>query len=130
MLDFLKGPFLVQHFSYYTYNDLPDYVICNIAISANDTTLYSQCGQTSDLWQELELVAEFESGLQDTVDWDRKYLVDFNAGKTQLVSFDCSNDTGPIDLKNGWVCQALKSDLPVCESIWTCNNSLTRVSRI
>ena len=30
-------------------NDLPDDVICNIAIYANDTTLYSKCDQTSDL---------------------------------------------------------------------------------
>ena len=25
-----------------------------------------QCGQASDLWQQLELASEFESGLQDT----------------------------------------------------------------
>ena len=30
-------------------NDLPDNVICNIAIYADDTTLYSKCGQASDL---------------------------------------------------------------------------------
>ena len=30
--------------------------------------------------------------------WGRKWLVDFNAGKTQLVSFDQSN-TGAIDMK-------------------------------
>ena len=35
----------------------------------------------------------------DTVDWGRKWLVDFNAGKTQLVSFDWSNNTGAIDVK-------------------------------
>ena len=29
----------------------------------------------------------------------RKWLVDFNAGKTQLVSFDWSNNTGAIDVK-------------------------------
>ena len=28
-----------------------------------------------------------------------KWLVDFNAGKTQLVSFDWSNNTGAIDVK-------------------------------
>ena len=28
-----------------------------------------------------------------------KWLVDFNAGKTQLVSFDRSNNTGAIDVK-------------------------------
>ena len=31
--------------------------------------------------------------------WGRKQLVDFNAGKTQLFSFDQSNDTGAINLK-------------------------------
>ena len=31
-------------------NDLPDDVICNMAIYADDTTLYSKCEQGSDLW--------------------------------------------------------------------------------
>ena len=80
-------------------NDLPDDVICNIAIYADDTTLYSKCDQASDLWQQLELASELESDLRDTVDWGRKWLVDFNAGKTQLVSFDRSKNTGAIDVK-------------------------------
>ena len=33
------------------------------------------------------------------VDWSKKWLVDFNAGKTQLVSFDWSNNNGSIDVK-------------------------------
>ena len=33
------------------------------------------------------------------MDWGRRWLVDFNAGKTQLVSFDRSNNTGAIDVK-------------------------------
>ena len=33
------------------------------------------------------------------MDWGNKWLVDFNAGKTQLVSFDESNKTGSIDVK-------------------------------
>ena len=49
-------------------NDLPDDAICNIAIYADDTTLYSKCDQASDLWQQLELASELESDLQDTVD--------------------------------------------------------------
>ena len=61
-------------------NDLPDGVICNIAIYA-DTTLYSKCDQASDLWQQLELASELESDLRDTVDWGKKRLLDFNAGK-------------------------------------------------
>ena len=85
-------------------NDLPDDVICNIAIYADDTTLYSKCDRASDLWQQLELASELESGLGDTVDWGRKWVVDFNAGKTQLVSFDRSKNTGAIDVKmNGSV---------------------------
>ena len=80
-------------------NDLPDDVIGDIAIYADDTTLYSKCDQASDLWQELELASEVESDLRDTVDWGRKWLVDFNAGKTQLVSFDRSNNTGIVDVK-------------------------------
>ena len=80
-------------------NGLPDDVICDIAIYADDTTLYFKCDQASDLWQQLELASELESDLGDTVDWGRKWLVDFNAGKTQLVSFDWSNNTGAIDVK-------------------------------
>ena len=45
------------------------------------------------------MASELESDLQDTVDWGRKWLVDFNAGKTQLVLFDQSNNTGSIDVK-------------------------------
>ena len=66
-------------------NDLPEDVICNICIFAGDITLYSKCDQASDLWQQLELASE--SDLQDTVNWGRKWLVDFNARKTQLVLF-------------------------------------------
>ena len=80
-------------------NDLPDDVICNIAIYADDTTLYSNCDQASDLWQQLELASEIESDLRDTMDWGRKWLVDFNAGKTQLVSFDWFTNTGAINVK-------------------------------
>ena len=42
---------------------------------------------------------ELESDLRDTVDWGKKWLVDFNAGKTQLVLFDRSNNNGFIDVK-------------------------------
>ena len=78
-------------------NDLPDDVICNIAIYSDDTTLYCKCDQVSDLWQELELASEVECNLQDTVDWGRKWLVDFNAGKTQLALFDWFHNTVAID---------------------------------
>ena len=80
-------------------NDLPDDVTCNTAIYADDSTLYSKYDEASALWQQLELVSELESDLQDTVDWGRKWLVEYNARKTQLVSFGQSNNTGAIDVK-------------------------------
>ena len=92
---FILGPTL---FLLYT-NHFPDDGVCNIAIYADDTTLYPKSDQASDLWQQLELASELESDLQDTLDWGRKWLVDFNAGKTQLVSFDRSKNTGTIDVK-------------------------------
>ena len=80
-------------------NDLPHDVICDIVICVDDTTLYYKCDQASGLWQQLELASELESDLRDTVDWGKKWLVDFNAGKTQLVSTGQSNSTGSIDVK-------------------------------
>ena len=61
--------------------------------------LYSKCDQASDLWQQHELTSELESDLQDTVERDKKWLVDFSAGKTQLVLFDRPNNNGSIDVK-------------------------------
>ena len=49
------------------------------------------------------MASELESNLRDTVDWCRKWLVDFNFEKTQLVSFDRSNNSGAIDVKMGSV---------------------------
>ena len=49
--------------------------------------------------QQLELASELESDLRGTVDQDRKWLVDLNAGKTQLILFNQSNNTGAIDVE-------------------------------
>ena len=51
------------------------------------------------MWQQLELASELESDLRDTVDWGKKWLVDFNAGKTHLVLFDWYNKNGSVDVK-------------------------------
>ena len=66
------------------------------AISA-DTTVWLWSG----IWSvgTTSMASKLESDLWDTVDWDRKWLVDLNAGKTQLVSFECSHTTGSIDVK-------------------------------
>ena len=50
-------------------NDL--HVICNIAIYANDTTLYSKCDHASNLWPHQELASKLESDLRDIVDCGR-----------------------------------------------------------
>ena len=96
-----QGPILCPTLFLLYIIDLPDDVICNIAIYADDTTLYSKCDRACDLWQQLELASELESDLRDTVGWGKKWLVNFNAGKTQLVSFDQSNNNGSIDAKMG-----------------------------
>ena len=62
-----------------------DDIFCNITIYADNTTLYSKCDQASDLWQQIDLTSELESDIQDPVDWGKKWLVDFNAGKSGLV---------------------------------------------
>ena len=62
-------------------NDLPDDVICNNGIYADASTFYSRCDQAPDMWKQLQLASELESDQQDAVDWSRKWLVDFNAGK-------------------------------------------------
>ena len=62
-------------------NDHPDDGICDIAIYADDTTLYSKCDQASDLWEQLELASGLESDLQDTVDRVRSGLLISMLGK-------------------------------------------------
>ena len=69
---------LPYNFYYY---DLP-VVICDIAIYADDTNLCSKCDRATNLWQQHELASELESDLRDTLDWGKKWLVDFNAGKS------------------------------------------------
>ena len=62
-------------------------------------SINSKFDQACDLWQQLGLAFELESDLRDTEDWSKKWLVDYNAGKTELVSFDWSNNNGSIDMK-------------------------------
>ena len=50
------------------------------------------CGNNLNWLLSLNLIYE-------TLDWVKKWLVDFNAGKTQLVSFGQSNNIGSIDVK-------------------------------
>ena len=88
MLQFLKAPFLVLHFSYYSLMTFL-MMLSVIATYADDTTLCSKCDQASDLWQRLDLASKL----------GRKWLLEFSAGKTQLVSFHWSNNSGAINVK-------------------------------
>ena len=80
-------------------NDLPGDITCDIAIYAAVVTLYFKCDQASDMSKQLELASQLEPDLQDTMDCGKKWLVNFNTGKTQLVLFDWSNNTGYINVK-------------------------------
>ena len=60
--DSILGPTFVPPYI----NDLPDDVICNIAIYTYGATLHPKCDQASYLWQQLELATKFESDLGDT----------------------------------------------------------------
>ena len=45
------------------------------------------------------MAAKLESDLRETVEWGSKWLVDFNTGKTQFVSFEQSGNTGATDVE-------------------------------
>ena len=57
--------------------------------------------------------SELEFDLGETVNWGKKWLVDFKGGKTQLVSFDRSNNNGYVDVK-------MDGSLPEAKTILRC----------
>ena len=48
------------------------------------------------------MASELVSDLQDTLDWGRKRLVDFNAGKTQLVWFEVKMEGSVVEEKSSF----------------------------
>ena len=42
--------------------DVPDDIICSIAIYPDGPVFCSQCQRPSELWQQLEMASEFEFG--------------------------------------------------------------------
>ena len=104
-VEFLKSPFSVLHFSCYT---LIAFLMLSVILLSMLMTLLSKCDQTSDLWQQLKLASELESDLWDTVDWGKKWLVNFNAGKAQLFLFDWSDNTNAFDFKKD--CSVLREN--------------------
>ena len=98
MREFLKAPFLVLHFSYYTlviFLTMLSVILLSmlmILLSILSVIGHLICGNNLKWLLNLNLIYE-------TLDWGKKWLVDFNAGKTRLVSFDRSNNNGSIDVK-------------------------------
>ena len=93
----LEGTILGPKFFLLNINVFPDNVMSNIAIYVVDTTLHSKCEQTSDLRQQLKMASELKSDVRDFLDWGGKWLVDFNAEKTQLALFDPSHTSDATD---------------------------------
>ena len=101
MWEFLKAPFLVLHFSYYTlmtFLMMLSVILLSmlmIVLSILSVIGHLICGNNLNWLLNLNLIYEtWWTGI-------KKWLVDFNAGKTQLVSFDWSNNNGSIDMKMG-----------------------------
>ena len=60
--------------------------------------LILECVEPSDWWLQLDLPSKLVSDQRDTIDLGKR-LANFNGGKTQLVSFDRSNNSGAINMK-------------------------------
>ena len=73
------------HFWSLYINYIPDDVMWNIIIYCDDTTLCPKCDQAFDLLGQPEDVSQFDSCLQDSIDWCRKRLIDFNTEKNCFV---------------------------------------------
>ena len=84
-------------------------VICNTAIYAEHYTLL-----LSVIWllicDNQSLASKLESDVGEIVEWGRKWLVDFSAGKAQFVLFYLSSNSGAIDQKiDGFVLEEKRS---------------------
>ena len=101
MLEFVKAQFFVLHFSFYTlmtFLMMLSVILLSMLIILLCTLSVIRhliCGNNCNWLLNLTYI---------TLDWGRKLLVDFNAGKTQLVSFEQSKNTGSIDVKMDGSC--------------------------
>jgi ribonucleases P/MRP protein subunit RPP40 len=67
-------------------NDLPELFTSKVALFADDTTIYSCCDKKPTLSDCLEVASELENDLTSATKWGSKWLVNFNANKTQYFS--------------------------------------------
>ena len=97
MLEFLQAPFLVLHFFCYTLMTLTMSSVILLSVMMILLSILSVighliCGNNLNWRLSFNLIYE-------TLDWGKKWLVDFYVGKTQLFLFDWSNKNGSIDVK-------------------------------
>ena len=98
MLEFLNAPFLVLHFScntLMTFLMMLSVILVSllmILLSILSMIRHQVCGNNLNRLLNLNLIYQI-------LDWGKKWLNDFNAGKTQLVSFDRSDNNGSLDVK-------------------------------
>ena len=98
MLDFLKAPFLPLHFSCYTLMTFLTMLTVTLLsmlmmrLSILSVIKHLICGNNLNWLLNLNLIHE-------TLDWGKKWLVDFNDGKTLLVVFDQFNNNGSVNVK-------------------------------
>ena len=97
MLEFFKAPFLVLHFSSYTFITL--LMKLSVMFLSMLMVLLSILSVNRHQRQQLELASELEFDQQNTMDWAKKQFVDLNSAKNQLVLFEWFNKTGSIDVK-------------------------------
>ena len=108
MREFLKAPFLVTDPSCYTLMTFPMISVILLSMLMILLSILSVirpliCGNNLNWLLNLNLICE-------TLDWGKNWLGYFNAEKTQLVSFDWSNNNGSIDVKmDGFVLEEKSS---------------------
>ena len=94
----ILGPIL-----FLTYiNDLPDKLICEISMYADDTSLYSCLGKKSSSTERKKLTERIKRDLSSISEWGRQWLVAFNSRKTKLLSVNRyrQTDNTPVSMDN------------------------------
>ena len=111
MLEFLKGPFFVLHFSYFTLMSF----LMMLSVILLSIWYYFFLKMWSENWSVAAINWLLNLNLiYETLYWVRKWLVDFSAGKAQLVSFDQCKNTGAIDVKTDGSVLEEKSFFFIC----------------
>ena len=115
MLEFLKAPFLVRHFSCYTLMTLLMMLsvillsMLMMLLSILSVIRHLICGNDLNWLLNLNLVKNR----------DKKWLVDVSAGKIQLILFDSANSSGSIDVKIDGSVLEEKSSFKMLESTFS-----------